>query len=88
MSSLNSKWNKLYTHIYKNSTIPVKTSFHFDGLVQDCSNYITNALELLQSYTNPSILLSTCHGDNRLLWSTTWGNSCNGHIWIIQLLFS
>ena len=26
-----------------------------DGLVQDCSNYIANALELLQSCTKPSI---------------------------------
>ena len=26
-----------------------------DGLVQDCSNSIANALELLQSYTEPSI---------------------------------
>ena len=25
-----------------------------DGLVQDCSNAIANALELLQSYTKPS----------------------------------
>ena len=31
--------------------------FHFDGLVQDCSNSIANALELLQSYTKPLI----CH---------------------------
>ena len=28
---------------------------HIDGLVQDCSNSIANALELLQSYTKPSI---------------------------------
>ena len=26
-----------------------------DGLVQDCSNSIANALELLQSYTKPLI---------------------------------
>ena len=26
-----------------------------DGLVQDCSNSIANALELLQSYRKPSI---------------------------------
>ena len=30
---------------------------YFDGLVQDCSNSIANALELLQSCTKPSI----CH---------------------------
>ena len=29
---------------------------HFDGLVQDCSNSIANALELLQSCAKPSIL--------------------------------
>ena len=28
---------------------------HIDGLVQDCSNSIANALELLQSYTKPWI---------------------------------
>ena len=30
---------------------------HVDGLVQDCSNSIANALELLQSCTKPSMLL-------------------------------
>ena len=30
---------------------------HIDGLVQDCSNSIANALELLQSRTKPSIWL-------------------------------
>ena len=29
---------------------------NIDGLVQDCSNSIANALELLQSCTKPSIL--------------------------------
>ena len=28
---------------------------HIDGLVQDCNNFIPNALELPQSYANPSI---------------------------------
>ena len=28
---------------------------HYDGLVQNCSNSIANALELLQSCTKPSI---------------------------------
>ena len=28
---------------------------YFDGLVQDCSNSIANALELLQSCAKPSI---------------------------------
>ena len=27
--------------------------FHFDGLVQDCSNSSLLAMELLQSYTKP-----------------------------------
>ena len=31
---------------------------HIDGLVQDCSNSIANALELLQSCTKPSIYAS------------------------------
>ena len=29
--------------------------FYLDGLVQDCSNTVDNALELLQSCTKPSI---------------------------------
>ena len=32
---------------------------HIDGLVQDCSNSIANALALLQSCTKPSICTST-----------------------------
>ena len=31
---------------------------HIEGLVQDCSNSIGLAMELLQSYTKPSILLT------------------------------
>ena len=31
------------------------TQLYIDGLVQDCSNSIANALELLQSCTNPLI---------------------------------
>ena len=33
----------------------IKGTKHIDGLVQDCSNSIANALELLQSCTKPSI---------------------------------
>ena len=33
---------------------------YFDGLVQDCSNAIVNALELLQSCTKPSIWTLSC----------------------------
>ena len=32
--------------------------YHIDGLVQDCSNSIANAMELLQSVTRASILTS------------------------------
>ena len=28
---------------------------HIDGLVQDCSNSTANAVELMQSYTKPSM---------------------------------
>ena len=31
------------------------TYLHIDGLVQDCSNSIASALEILQSYIKPSI---------------------------------
>ena len=31
--------------------------YHINGLVQDCSNSSALALELLQSYTKPSIYL-------------------------------
>ena len=33
---------------------------HIDGSVQDCSNSIANALELLQSCTKPSTYVSKC----------------------------
>ena len=33
----------------------MKTKLHFDGVVQNCSNSIANALELLQSSAKPSI---------------------------------
>ena len=40
-----------------NPIVEIRQSYdhHIDGLVQDCSNSIANALELLQSCTNPSI---------------------------------
>ena len=34
------------------------TMDYIDGLVQDCSNSIANALELLQSCTKPSISMT------------------------------
>ena len=53
---------------------------HYDGLVQDCSNSIANALELLQSCTKPSVIWTyvdqvrwlnkASSGPNRL---THWG---------------
>ena len=44
---------------------------HIDGLVQDCSNSIANALELLQSCTKLSIYASlrliVCKYDNLMV---------------------
>ena len=37
------------------SEITLSNYYHIDGFVQDCSNSIANALELLQSCTKPSI---------------------------------
>ena len=47
---------------------------YFDGLVQDCSNSIGNALELLQSCTKPSIwwngfILQNHSRKNAFFWS-------------------
>ena len=39
---------------------------HIDGFVQDCSNSIANALELLQSCAKPSICVFSC--DQAVLW--------------------
>ena len=39
----------------QNANIGWAWPFHVDGLVQDCSNSIANALELLQSCPKPSI---------------------------------
>ena len=50
---------------------------HIDGLVQDCSNYIANALELLQSCTKPStwsLRLLDWH------WGNHWGNGRSPNI--------
>ena len=49
------KWN-LFASMLHNYVI-ISTSYglkHIDDLVQDCSNTIANALELLQSCTKPS----------------------------------
>ena len=49
--------NILENHVALQTTWPLNSvAFHYiDGLVQDCSNSIANALELLQSSTKPSI---------------------------------
>ena len=36
----------------------LKNDRYIDGFVHDCSNSIANALELLQSYTKPSVYQS------------------------------
>ena len=48
---------------------------YIDGLVQDCSNCIANALELLQSCTKPSIC-----GVNNSTWLMLW--ICFSLIWV------
>ena len=42
--------------------------FDIDGLVQDCSNSIANALELLQSCTKPSICGLSFHKQEYSTW--------------------
>ena len=55
-----------------------------DGLVQDCSNSIANALELLQSITKPSIW---CRNALELLQSITkpsiWCRNCAFQWWLL-----
>ena len=41
--------------IYKEITHQFPDILHIDGLAQDCSNSIANALESLQSYAEPLI---------------------------------
>ena len=43
---------------------------HVDGLVQDCSNSIAIALELLQSCTKPSISFKWLYVPHTWSWST------------------
>ena len=55
-------WKKVYKGTWPNwNTIwdAVHHSDYFEGLAQNCSNSIANALELLQSCTKPSIYTST-----------------------------
>ena len=53
---------KLFSSVRENSRqtvgkiwFPVDNILHVDGLMQDCSNFIANTLELLQSSTKPSM---------------------------------
>ena len=50
---------------------------HTEGLVQDCSNSIANALELLQSSTKPEHILNT-QGCYEISSSQHWRVSVNG----------
>ena len=45
---------------------PNEVKAYINGLVQDCSNSIANALELLQSSTKPSIY--TCFSRTQFIW--------------------
>ena len=53
-----------YASIPNATVIITPSQDNIDGLVQDCSNSIANALELLQSCTKPSIWLpkESCDG--------------------------
>ena len=48
---------------------------NIDGLVQDCSNSIANAMELLQSCTKPAICCLQF-----LRWPGRWGRGCS-RVW-------
>ena len=52
--AVRSWWDRIYDLILVCGRKP-----HIDGLVQDCSNSTALAMELLQSWTKPSILLSS-----------------------------
>ena len=66
---------------------------YIDGLVQDCSNSIANALELLQSCTNPSIyrwMLNLSHKMSKVCGALFWSSWSSWKIFIhvIQSCFS
>ena len=55
---------------------------YIDGLVQDCSNSIANALELLQSCTKPSIcFMSLSH---YTLYKPSYSDILSGKIFIFS----
>ena len=45
---------------------------HNDGLAQDCSNSIANALELPQSCAELSMLYSYCNNHTKVMRSSSW----------------
>ena len=55
---------------------------YFDGLVQDCSNSIANALELLQSCTKPSIYLNPCRTHTGIFQQTRSINESH-NLWVL-----
>ena len=42
-------------------TVRSMYTYPIDGLVQDCSISIANALEILQACTNPSLCVNVCN---------------------------
>ena len=52
---------------------------HIDGLAQDCSNSIANAMELLQSRAKPSIYRKTSN-----IWRTSVGNKIVDHSDVVE----
>ena len=68
----NSAQSKFMCAIIRNVHLLCHRGQYIDGLVQDCSNPIANALELLQSCTKPSIWCLCCivtsHGGLEWRW--------------------
>ena len=52
----------------------LKLVHHLDSLAQDCSNSIANALELLQSCTEPSSIHHTYQSKVAGCWNTHYGD--------------
>ena len=56
---------------------PKESKCSFNGLVQDCSNYIVDALELLQACTKPSIWHHQQTGIPLQVWEEKKPNNYN-----------
>ena len=56
-----------WSYILTNQNSQDHNKCHIDGLVQDCSNSSALAMELLQSYTEPSILTCSFGGYQQLI---------------------